>query len=114
MYKVLKHIKTLKQTFNIQVFGTVLNFFMMVQRMYVANLKPANWHTLHTNWYIKYWILLSIQPTETASDTNFESAVPRDQAAIHYEAACNRIAIEAVKRGSSDNVSVMLIEITKQ
>lgn len=40
--------------------------------------------------------------------------MPRDKAAICYEAACNKIAIEAVKRGSSDNVSVMLIEISKQ
>lgn len=48
---------------------------------------------------------------EAASDTNFESVVPRDKSAIHHEAACNKIATEAVKRGSSDNVSVMIIEI---
>ena len=50
---------------------------------------------------------------EAVSDTNFESVAPCDQAGVRYEAACNRIAIEAVKRGSSDNVSIMLIEITK-
>jgi len=47
------------------------------------------------------------------SKTNFQSIDPNDKTAIRYEAACNRIAIEAVKRGSSDNVSVMLVDIAK-
>lgn len=50
---------------------------------------------------------------EMTLKTNFQSIDPDDKTAIRYEAACNRIAIEAVKRGSSDNVSVMLVDITK-
>lgn len=30
---------------------------------------------------------------------------------VRYEEACNRLAVEAVKRGCTDNVTVMIIDI---
>ena len=55
-----------------------------------------------------------ILSTDEISDTNFESrkrvVTARD---VRYEQACNRIAVEAVKRGCTDNVTVMLVDITQ-
>lgn len=31
---------------------------------------------------------------------------------IRYEEACNRLAVEAVKRGCTDNVTVMIVDIS--
>ncbi len=30
---------------------------------------------------------------------------------VRYEEACNRLAVEAVRRGCTDNVTVMIIDI---
>ena len=45
------------------------------------------------------------------SDTNFESRKPSSVRDVRCEEACNRIAVEAVKRGCTDNVTVMIVDI---
>ena len=45
--------------------------------------------------------------------TNFESSLPASLHDIRCDEACNRIAVEAVKRGCTDNVTVMIIDIQK-
>lgn len=52
--------------------------------------------------------------TEDETETNFESKKPMSLKEARYEEACNRLAVEAVKRGCTDNVTVMLIDITQQ
>ena len=47
------------------------------------------------------------------ADTNFESKTPTDIRDVLFEEACNRLAVEAVKRGCTDNVTVMIVNITK-
>lgn len=37
-----------------------------------------------------------------------------DPVSARYQEACNKIASEAIRNGSSDNVTVMLVSITKQ
>lgn len=49
----------------------------------------------------------------TEVETNFESTRPLTLREVRYEEACNRIAVEAVKRGCTDNVTVMIIDIQK-
>ena len=44
-------------------------------------------------------------------DTNFESRKPTSVRDVRCEEACNRIAVEAVKRGCTDNVTVMIVDI---
>ena len=48
---------------------------------------------------------------DDAFDTNFEDKRPRCLKEIRYEEACNRLAVEAVKRGCTDNVTVMIVDI---
>lgn len=43
--------------------------------------------------------------------TNFESGGPKMLKEVRYEEACNRLAVEAVRRGCTDNVTVMIIDI---
>ena len=45
--------------------------------------------------------------------TNFESCRPASLRDVRYDEACNRLAVEAVKRGCTDNVTVMIIDIQK-
>ena len=49
--------------------------------------------------------------SDDASGTNFESKKPRTLKDLRYEEACNRLAVEAVKRGCTDNVTVMIVDI---
>lgn len=51
---------------------------------------------------------------EDETETNFESKKSMSLKEARYEEACNRLAVEAVKRGCTDNVTVMLIDITRQ
>ena len=51
--------------------------------------------------------------TDTEIETNFQSTRPASLREVQYDEACNRIAVEAVKRGCTDNVTVMLIDILK-
>ena len=44
-------------------------------------------------------------------DTNFESRKPTSVRDVRCEEGCNRIAVEAVKRGCTDNVTVMIVDI---
>lgn len=37
-----------------------------------------------------------------------------DPVSARFQDACNKIASEAIRNGSSDNVTVMLVSITKQ
>ncbi len=49
---------------------------------------------------------------DAAADTNFESKKgPTSLKSVRYEEACNRLAVEAVKRGCTDNVTVMIVDI---
>jgi serine/threonine protein phosphatase PrpC len=43
--------------------------------------------------------------------TNFESGRPTSLRDVRYEEACNRLAVEAVKRGCTDNVTVMIVDV---
>ena len=43
--------------------------------------------------------------------TNFESSIPKTLRELRYEEACNKLAVEAVKRGCTDNVTVLIIDI---
>ena len=45
--------------------------------------------------------------------TNFESGRPTSLRDVRYEEACNRLAVEAVKRGCTDNVTVMIVDISQ-
>ena len=45
------------------------------------------------------------------ADTNFESRKPSSLRDVRHEEACNRLAVEAVKRGCTDNVTVMIVDI---
>lgn len=49
---------------------------------------------------------------DDASETNFESKKTTSARDIRYEEACNRLAVEAVKRGCTDNVTVMIVDIS--
>lgn len=49
---------------------------------------------------------------DDASDTNFATKKARPLKDIRYEEACNRLAVEAVKRGCTDNVTVMIVDIS--
>ena len=55
------------------------------------------------------WSMIIIIATEF--ETNFESTRPLSLREVRYEEACNRIAVEAVRRGCTDNVTVMIIDI---
>ena len=37
-----------------------------------------------------------------------------DPVSMRYQAACKKIVSEAIRNGSSDNVTVMLVSIVKQ
>lgn len=50
-------------------------------------------------------------PDEDALSTNFESGKPATLRDVRFEEACNRLAVEAVKRGCTDNVTVMIVDI---
>ena len=52
--------------------------------------------------------------TEDETETNFQSKKSMSLKEAHYEEACNRLAVEAVKRGCTDNVTVMIIDIAQQ
>jgi len=47
-------------------------------------------------------------------ETNFESKRLRTVKDVRYDEACNRLAVEAVKRGCTDNVTVMIVDITRR
>ena len=49
--------------------------------------------------------------SDDGSGTNFESKKPRTLKDLRYEEACNRLAVEAVRRGCTDNVTVMIVDI---
>ena len=51
---------------------------------------------------------------DDASETNFESKKAASLKEIRYEEACNRLAVEAVKRGCTDNVTVMIVDIASR
>ena len=53
-------------------------------------------------------------PPDDASHTNFVSQRPASLQEIRYEEACNRLAVEAVRRGCTDNVTVMIVDITSR
>ena len=55
--------------------------------------------------------LLFFWSSDDDSDTNFESRKPTSVRDVRCEEACNRIAVEAVKRGCTDNVTVMIVDI---
>eukprot|EP00731_Ephydatia_muelleri_P015521 Em0008g1241a len=50
-------------------------------------------------------------PEDGIQDTNFESTRPASVKEARYGAACNRLAVEAVKRNCTDNVTVMVVDI---
>jgi integrin-linked kinase-associated serine/threonine phosphatase 2C len=52
-------------------------------------------------------------PEASEVGTNFESSQPASLRDVRCDEACNRIAVEAVKRGCTDNVTVMIIDIQK-
>lgn len=56
-------------------------------------------------------IWLSLFTEEDLPSTNFESGRPATLRDVRYEEACNRLAVEAVKRGCTDNVTVVMIDI---
>ncbi|XP_074625597.1 integrin-linked kinase-associated serine/threonine phosphatase 2C-like [Acropora palmata] len=49
------------------------------------------------------------QKTDNGADD-----VPNDPVSARFQLACDKIASEAVRKGSSDNVTVMLVSITRQ
>lgn len=51
---------------------------------------------------------------DDASETNFETKKATSLKDIRYEEACNRLAVEAVKRGCTDNVTVMIVDISEK
>lgn len=51
--------------------------------------------------------------SDIEAGTNFESLRPATLRDVRYEEACNRLAVEAVKRGCTDNVTVMIVDIQK-
>lgn len=56
-------------------------------------------------------ILFTNNIDEDIPVTNFESGKPTSLRDVRYEEACNRLAVEAVKRGCTDNVTVMIVDI---
>lgn len=52
-----------------------------------------------------------MSPSDDENSTNFESWRPKTLHGARYEEACNRLAVEAVKRGCTDNVTVMIVDI---
>ncbi len=59
------------------------------------------------------WGFLSLY-LDDAAETNFESSNKKNISLkdIRYEEASNRLAVEAVKRGCTDNVTVMIVDIS--
>ena len=55
--------------------------------------------------------LIKFYSSDDEGDTNFESRKPTSVRDVRCEEACNRIAVEAVKRGCTDNVTVMIVDI---
>lgn len=53
----------------------------------------------------------SFAVTDDDSDTNFEKRRPGSLRELRLEEACNRLAVEAVKRGCTDNVTVMMVDL---
>ena len=60
-------------------------------------------------WWINFFFFFCSSDDER--DTNFESRKPTSVRDVRCEEACNRIAVEAVKRGCTDNVTVMIVDI---
>ena len=57
-------------------------------------------------------VCVCVSCSDDASETNFEHKKrPDSLRAVRYEEACNRLAVEAVKRGCTDNVTVMIVDI---
>ena len=50
----------------------------------------------------------------TASSFAGSEDVETDPMAARFQKACDKVASEAVRNGSSDNVTVMLVSITRQ
>lgn len=71
-------------------------------------------------WYTKFYCIVSkllfqqnlffLFP-DNATETSFEGKKSLSVMDIRYEEACNRLAVEAVKRGCTDNVTVMVVDI---
>lgn len=53
-----------------------------------------------------------LPPKDPVPSTNFETKTSVDPFAYRCEAACNKMAVEAVKRGCADNVTIMLVVIS--
>ncbi len=49
--------------------------------------------------------------SDDKAKANFESDGPKTLREARYEEACNRLAVEAVKRGCTDNVTVLVVDI---
>ena len=45
------------------------------------------------------------------SDTNYESIRPKSVREFRCSEACTALAVEAVKRGCTDNVTVLLVDV---
>ncbi len=56
--------------------------------------------------------IFSSAPDDPSAHTNFENRKPATLRDIRCEEACDRLAVEAVKRGCTDNVTVMIVDIT--
>jgi len=59
-------------------------------------------------------IVLLVGFSDGATETSFEGKKLKSVKDIRYEEACNRLAVEAVKRGCTDNVTVMIVDITSR
>lgn len=47
------------------------------------------------------------------SDTNYESVQPKSVREFRCHEACTGLAVEAVMRGCTDNVTVLLVDINQ-
>ena len=59
-------------------------------------------------------LLTVIFLSDDATETSFEGKKLKSVEDIRYEEACNRLAVEAVRRGCTDNVTVMIVDITSK
>lgn len=61
-----------------------------------------------------YVFILLIFHLDDIVQTNYESLKSvKSERSYRFEVACNQLAVEAVKRGCTDNVTVMAIDILK-
>ena len=74
-------------------------------------LKPVKQRKLVSKCFVEFNASISVYSTFPFTG---QEDVQIDPVSARFQDACNKIASEAIRNGSSDNVTVMLVSITKQ